>query len=1366
MREGRESAGTGGAVAAAFYVVVSLLMLVQQPGRTTYDTRAELTERPRDFLAGAFTLWHPESNFGEFQNQAYGYLFPQGAWFVLTDLVALPDWVSQRLWSALVLIVACEGARRVGRAVGLADLPALLTGVAYALAPRLLGTVTVQTAESLPGAVMPWLVLPVVLHLRGRLSGPAAALLSGAAVVCMGGVNAVETAGSLPLAVILVLWGARRRLTSWRFAAGWGAAVGVACLWWALPLLLLARYAPPFYEYVESATDTTALVGWSEATRGHSSWLAYLLSGDQPWWPAAFRLATDPVLVLVAALVAGVGLAGLVLLETDLRRPLTLAALLGLGCLTVAHGGVAGAPVADLVRQLLDGPLQIFRNVHKIDPVVRLPLAIGFGHAASYAVARLVARRPRLDRSRPLLTLTPLLLVLALGQPFVANETRTPGWQEISSPWQQAQEWLVARQPAEDTSTVSDRTLVVPGSSFAQQEWGWTIDEPLAILGGTPVVSRSQVPLIPGESIRYLSALDQLIVTGRATESLVDQLARAGIRHVVLRRDLLRAQTRSPHPGGTAVSLARAGLVRAAGFGSTATAEPEVEVFRVPARRPALRIADADRAVTVRGAAESVLAVQGAGLAAEGRPVVLEGEPGWGRPADVVTDTDQRRERAFGNNDEGLSTLMTADEPWRVERAAHDFPGGPGDEQVVASYDDGVASVTASSSQGYADNYGAVSVQSAPYAAVDGDLDTRWVSSLAGRPEEQWLRIDLEEPRPVREVTVTPVADDPRMAPIRVIEVVAGRQRVRADIAPSGVPAVVRLDGSVVDRVEVRVVEAATAARSARVGLREVAIDRIEPERSFLVPGVVPADAAVVFTTMPGRRACAVTLSVPDCDVDRIRSPEEGGGLDRTFTTESPAALRIAGHVVARGTPEAMRLLDPIQRRPPVSATSAYGQDPKVAARFAYDGQPTTAWVSDDADPYPTLTFRWQRPRTVRGLTIRTGGVDAAPVAAVVTAGDRVQRVGLESDTRVPIDPVVTRTLHVRFERAPGSPRVVLPEIELAGVPVTRPFLADAGTGAVCGLGPVVEVDGREVATRVTGVMADVVNGSPLALEACDPDAEGRPVTVDLEAGEHRLSAIRSSEYDVTDLSLVPAGAATPAEEPTEVATRDVAVETWGSTRRTARVTAGPEAVLHLPENFNEGWVATFEGEELEPLRVDGWQQGWVVPAGGAGTVELTYAPQRVYDVLLPVGLAASGAVLLAGLLSLVALLLGWLRGRRDDPAARPWPSPEPVRWATWGVAAVAVLVALGPVAAVALVAASLGASRLRAVTAALVAAVAVGLSGGLDALAGPDLLRDAADIGAALAVGLVAGVVLGRPRAGGVDPSRGTHRAEGRGTA
>ena len=1321
------------------YAVVVFFMLIQQPGEATYDTRAELTERPASFLSGAFTLWHPESNLGEFQNQAYGYLFPQGTWFVLTDAIAVPGWVSQRFWSALVLIVACEGARRVARAVGLSDLPALLAGVVFAFSPRLLGTVAVQTGESLPGAVMPWLVLVVLLRLRGQLSPLRTAVLSGAAVVCMGGVNAVETAACLPLAMILVVWGVARKLTSVRSAAGWFAAVAAGCLWWALPLLVLARFAPPFYQYVESAQDTTALVGWSEAARGDSSWIAYLVAGDQPWWPAAFHLATDPVLVAVAAVVSGAGLVGLVLLDAGIKRPLMLAVVLGLGCLTVAHGGLAGAPAAEVVRGLLDGALQIFRNVHKIDPVVRLPIAIGFGCAVARGVQLLVEHQPRVRPAEHLLLLAPLLVVLVLGRPYLQADARTPGWDQIPPYWQQASTYLAEHAPG---GIEGGRTLVVPGSRFAQHSWGWTLDEPLAILGDAPMASRSQVPLIPGESIRYLSALDQLIATGRATEALEGQLARAGITHVVLRRDLLRTVTGSPHPGAAAVSLARAGLERVAGFGRGADGAAQIEIFEVAGQLPLLRATPVDDVVTVRGAAESVLAVEGGGLVGRHVPTVLEGEPGWDRAATVVTDSDQRRERAFGNNDESLSAVMTASEPWRVNRAVHDFPGGPG-EQVVAEYD-GLASVTASTAQAYADNYGPVLVQAGPAAAIDRDIDTQWISSLAGEPDEQWLRLDLDAPRPVHQVTVLPVADDPAVAPIRRLEVVAGAQRVRVDVNASGAPAVVELDGSEVDSVEVRILAAATASRGARVGLREVAIDGLRSERTLVLPGTVPRDAAWVFSTTPGRRACFVVLGAPDCDAARIRVSEEKSGLDRTFTLDGSQRVTLTGHVVARSTPEAARLLDLVQRRPPVTASSTYGQDPRVAPRFAYDDQPTTAWVSDDKDLYPTLTFRYKKPRTITGITVASA--ELAPVGAVVTANGETQRVALTGDTAVGLEPVTTRRLHIRFLKAPDAPHVTVPEIGLTGPHIKRPLVPSTPTGAVCGLGPVIYVDGRAIATRVTGTMADVINGSPLELQACKRRT-GDPVRLHLDAGEHRLHAAPTGEFEVVDLLASEAGSS-----PSIPAHREVTVERWGGSERRAVVGPGEETLLSVPENFNDGWVAEADGEELTPVRVDGWQQGWVLPAGEQVTVELRYRPQATYDVLLPFGLAVSGALLLGALVLALMAVVARVRGRRPRPAPDvDWPDAEGLDPVTWGLAIPVTVVLLGPAAAVGLVAGALGVRWLPRVVAA--GGTLIALSGLLDALGRPEAFETPADVAAAVGVGLLAGLVLGMPRRRAPDP-------------
>ena len=70
---------------------------------------------------------------------------------------------------------------------------------------------------------------------------------------------------------------------------------------------------------------------------------------------------------------------------------------------------------------------------------------------------------------------------------------------------------------------------------------------------------------------------------------------------------------------------------------------------------------------------------------------------------------------------------------------------------------------------------------------------------------------------------------------------------------------------------------------------------------------------------------------------------------------------------------------------------------------------------------------------------------------------------------------------------------------------------------------------------------------------------------------------------------------------------------------------------------------------------MDGWKQGWRVPAGEAGTVHLDYRPSLPFTVLLILG----GVGLLA--VVLVALLAGRRRipSRRDG--APPWGPGDPV---------------------------------------------------------------------------------------------------------
>ncbi|OOK69921.1 hypothetical protein BZL29_6056 [Mycobacterium kansasii] len=85
------------------------LTFAQSPGRVSPDTKLDLTANPLRFLARATNLWNSELPFGQSQNQAYGYLFPHGTFFLTGHLLGIPGWITQRLWWAVLLTVGFWG---------------------------------------------------------------------------------------------------------------------------------------------------------------------------------------------------------------------------------------------------------------------------------------------------------------------------------------------------------------------------------------------------------------------------------------------------------------------------------------------------------------------------------------------------------------------------------------------------------------------------------------------------------------------------------------------------------------------------------------------------------------------------------------------------------------------------------------------------------------------------------------------------------------------------------------------------------------------------------------------------------------------------------------------------------------------------------------------------------------------------------------------------------------------------------------------------------------------------------------------------------------------------------------------------------
>ena len=1089
-----------------------LLSFVQRPGATTFDTKLDLTESPGDFLGRALSLWNPQANFGELQNQAYGYLFPVGPFFAVGEVVGVPPWVVQRLWSALLLVLAYTGVVALCRALPVGTRwSRILAGVAYALCPRMVTTLGPISAEALVVAVLPWTVLPL---LRWRTWGMRrSAALSALGVAGMGAANATLTLAVLPLAALVALTrppGVRLRLAAW-----WAACVLLACAWWMIPLTLLGRYSPPFLEYIESAANTSGGVGISAAVQGTTHWVAGVSIGGRPWWPAGYELVTSNWLLIATSVVGVVGLLALLDRRVPSRAALLGSASLGLLLLSLGWDGPLSSPLADMWRDLLDGPLAALRNVHKFDPLVRLPAAVGVAHAAGLLLT--AERRGRAWSSVRAAGVTALAacilapLVVALSPGLRPG----PGWDELPAWWRDAAQYVAERD-------AQARTLVLPSSGFGTQAWGRTVDEPLQPLAEAPWVSRSQVFLGGEGASRLLTAVDGWVESGRGSPVLGDVLARAGIQFVILRGDLDRRLSGTPP-----VAVVRQALERSGGISSVVQFGPvlgaggaaglRVSGFAVDSSTPAIEIFEVDRAVpTARLAA--VRDVAGVSGGPESIPKLIEDRlldadqaavlamNGADEPAHwLVTDDLARRERSFGRIRDNLGPLLTAGEPVRQQRAASDVLGTEADgHRTVARYT-GIAGVSASTSQGYPDS--AVSTTAlGPWSAVDGDAFTAWRSASGGDPIGQWVRVDLPEAISLRRIAARFV-DSGLVGPhITAVDVRTEAGVARTEVLGDGSRESLNVPAGWTDFVHVEIAAVAGSDDNAgEAGIIELELPGVDTRRIVVAPADQPAavqrsgaPSGLSFHRLdPTRPACVVVGFSTRCDPNLAVRGDEPTRLLRAFTTHGSATFRMEGTVLSRPGSDVERLLEPLVGLT-VEGSSTLAGDPAVAAARAVDGNPATSWIADSFDGLPTLRLAWPEEREIDSFRVQ---VADHPVAAWPTA----VRVRIDGDSR-DLDVVdgwvrfpPRRTDHVdvtvtgwaaisSVDPRTGTANSVPPgiaELQIPGVEdlVVPPDL-DTATGRPCGFGPEVLVDGVRVTTEVEGTIRDVIENRPLRWSA------------------------------------------------------------------------------------------------------------------------------------------------------------------------------------------------------------------------------------------------------------------------------------------
>jgi arabinofuranan 3-O-arabinosyltransferase len=1274
---------------AAICLGITLLVFSQSSGDEAADTKLDLAVSPWHFLVQSVSAWDPTAAAGTLQNQAYGYLFPMGPFFVVGHLMHLSPWVTQRGWESLLLVAAFLGMFRLSRLLGVADWwPRVAAGLTYAMAPRMLMEIGVISSELMPVAAAPWVLIPLV---RGAREGSPrrAAAWSGVALLFAGGTNAAATLAILPIPALWLLTRERgpRRAALMRW---WVAAVALACLWWAIPLAVLGKYSPPFLNWIESAAVTTSQTSLATSLRGAEHWEAYL---GRAVWPAGYIFVSVATVVFATAVVAAIGLIGLTLRRNPQRLFLGTCLAAGLVLVTFGHVASVGPLLAMTERTSLDGPFNAFRNVHKFDPLIRLPIAIGVGNVVAAGIARwskpeVVASR-RSWRSfdpRGVAAVVALYVAVAAIAPALtgnlvaqARGTNEPTW------WSQAATWLGQQGP--------DRTLVVPGAAQPAYIWGSPRDDALQPVAKAPWTVRDSVPLTQPGYIRLLDEIEARMAAGRDDPTLATVLARSGIRYIAVRNDLDTAASQA-----TPLQFIYATLDNSTGFrevnsfgssllstpdhnrlideGAT-TSQPAITIFENTRWTGNLSLLPVSQAVEANGSADNLSQLTAAGVRPD-QPVIFAPStlPPVSGPPLLTAQTDgiRRREFAFGSINQYSSTF-TATQPFRVPRAAQDYLPTPAPALSTVAYR-GIRDITDSSSGADADALLNASPANGPWAAVDANPATAWrIGSLRGAVG-QWLQLDLLHAISPSVATVAFVGNADGYPDRIDVETAAGH--LDEAVKATGAPQRIALPPGSTGFVRLTITGVDHDLLGAAAGVAELTIPSVTASRTLNVPGAGQPDIMTFEVAEGHRDECLSILTTPACDPTWAQTGEEDGSLDRTVTLSDSTTYKLAAQVTLRPGTALDQRLDQAQ---PLTATasSVDTNDPRQRAGAAVDGDPTTGWMASPANVNPTLVVRTTRRHLVTGVELSPLIVAAAraPVEVLVTVGRESVDEPVPKDGIVTLNyPVKSRTVSIHVIRAAVRVSVssstglsqFLPigiaEVTLLGPHEVKAHNITSGLRLGCDAGLTISVNGQSIPMQVNAPREAVLDGTPVTATLCPAPGVpslGLPAsTLSLTRGTDRLVTSASPLTEPESLTLTRVGQSV-RPVPVSLPARTL---TWKATSRSVTVRTNVAALLVVHENLNAGWQATFDGRVLRSVMVDGWQQAWLVPADTHGVIHLRFTPQAAFTAGL---IGGGGAAALLVLLTLPPVPLPrWRRRRspRSRPALRAAAPNRAVRWA------------------------------------------------------------------------------------------------------
>ena len=580
----------------------------------------------------------------------------------------------------------------------------------------------------------------------------------------------------------------------------------------------------------------------------------------------------------------------------------------------MGHIGAVQGWFAAGLQDLLDGVLAPLRNVHKFDPVVRLPA----GPRARLARGR--TGRPRPGRRRPRVRDRINYRIVAGIVAFAVLAAATPRRSPDASPRRRLRGGpglldrgggLARRRPGRRRGAARSPAPCSAATCGASPR-----DEPFQALASTPWAVRNAVPLTPAGNIRMLDAVEEQLAQGRglarpgrlpaaqrgrATSWCATTSTRGDDNpDPVLVHQALDESDRDRAGGDVRSGRRRWGPPRRrARPGRSSTAAGRTTTPPSRSTRSTAAAVGRDRhgpAPVVVGGPEDLLDLTALGVIDDVVPTRLAADLGDEEVGDaplVLTDGYRSVVRHFGRIHDATSPVRTREqaeapqEPSRTTGCRTRTGGRPSPSTTGST-------VCARPARSRTPVPGRRRADGMPYAAIDGHPSTSWQSSRF-TDDEHWWEVDLE--------------DDVVPGSVVVTGALVGEQEVEVStddwtseavvLPPTPRPASrwatpTRTSSGSPTSPDVRAPRSASPRSRWRVSPRPDALALPEvPE------GAGAPDAIVLRAIGDDRTGCAVVDLDVRCVQGREVSAEEPLGMARRITLPQAAAydasLRVRG---------------------------------------------------------------------------------------------------------------------------------------------------------------------------------------------------------------------------------------------------------------------------------------------------------------------------------------------------------------------------------------------------------------------------------------------------------------------------------------